>query len=292
MPSSVIISTPSRLSQLGVSSSSASFVSAKSSQSKHNVEISNEIFNIIKQLQCDVKKLELQVKIVAGDTISKDDYNKIKTEIELLCGSSPNTLVEKTEDFIKEMNLANSVNVLKKVLTYLELIAPMCKLLNVSMVTNVLKNFHDILPVKELNDIYNKSFETLKESYDFLSRQIKFIIGSGVEIDASIDMSQNLLDLGIAETFVSATNSLIMASRKGYNKLTSIERSIGVLFKPITDNKRLEKLIKVCNKLWIMSITYIWLYILFTKLKESYNSRQSVNPILISGGKKKVLKNK
>jgi len=41
---------------------------------------------MVEKLRCDVKKLELNLKLVDSDNMSTEDYNKLREEIISICG--------------------------------------------------------------------------------------------------------------------------------------------------------------------------------------------------------------
>jgi hypothetical protein len=246
--------------------------------------------DLVKKLQCDVKKLELNLKLVDSDNMSTEDYNKIKEKITSICGDDDGN----TEQFFSDMDIKRGVNLIKRVVTYLQMIAPVCGIINLTAVpyiTSSLKKLDDT----SKNALLVKSFSTFKTSYKALSS-----IPNNLTIDDNIDMLgliENAADVDMLDGVVEIANPVtgMDAIKKGlFNVVYSFShKTVRVakrLLNPFKNNpkkgKQYNLLIDKCNKLWSVICLSLWLYIILMNLNKKDND---IDPTIIMttiGGKK------
>ena len=246
--------------------------------------------DLVKKLQCDVKKLELNLKLVDSDNISTEDYNKIKEKITSICGNDDGN----TEQFFSDMDIKRGVNLIKRVVTYLQMIAPVCGIINLTAVpyiTSSLKKMAD----GEKNKLLDKCFNTFKTSYSALSS-----IPNNLTIDDNIDMLgliQNAADVDMLNGVVEIANPVtgMDAIKEGlFNVVYSFShKTVRVakrLLNPFKNNpnksRQYNLLIDKCNKLWSVICLSLWLYIILMNLNKKDNDIDSTIIMTTIGGKK------
>jgi len=252
----------------------------------------DNIRDLVKKLQCDVKKLELNLKLVDGDNMTKDDYNKIKRTISSICGDDGGN----TEQFFNDMDVKRDVNFLKRAVTYLQMIAPVCGILNLTVVPAVMNGIKGMAD-GEKNKLLDKCFDTFQMSYQAVSSATNTITFND-EIDV-LGLIQNATDLDLADGIVEATDHVSVKKRL-FNVAKSFSdasvRAAKRVLTPFKNNprrgQRYNSLIDSCNKSWSVICLSLWLYIILMNLNKKDNDIDSTIIMTTTGGKKRTKSSK
>ena len=246
--------------------------------------------NMVKKLQCDVKKLELNLKLVDSDNMSTEDYNELRDKIISICGDDDGN----TDKFFKDMDVKRGVNLLKRVVTYLQMIAPVCGILNLTAVPFIMSR------VKKMDDdpknvLLTNCFRTFKKSYGMLASTANaFAINNDIDI---LGLIENAADVDMLDGPVEIANPVqgMDALKKGlFNVVNSFSTNTVSVVKKIlhpfkNDPNRgpqYNLLIKKCNKLWSIVCLSLWLYIILMELNKNNESEDPLIIITAGGGKK------
>lgn len=236
-----------------------------SPHSSHLNVSTDNLRDIVKKLQCDVKKLEFNLKLVDGENMSTKDFDKMKNNIISICGDDEDTL-----QFFKEMSVKKSVNFIKRVVTYLQMIAPICGIINLTAVpyiTNYFKNIDE----ESKNNLLDKSFKNFSSLYNKLAN-IQNNIGLNDDVEM-LDLIQNSAEVDMFDHPVATIQD---GSLK--NKLFAVVNSLSVksvntakkILRPFQDNKafgpKYNLLVEKSNKLWEVVCLSMWLYIILINL--------------------------
>lgn len=254
--------------------------------SQLNVSTDN-LRDIVKKLQCDVKKLEFNLKLVDGDNMSTKDFDKMKNNIISICGDDEDTL-----QFFKEMSVKKSVNFIKRVVTYLQMIAPICGIINLTAVpyiTNYFKNIDE----ESKNNLLDKSFKNFSSLYNKLAN-IQNNIGLNDDVEM-LDLIQNSAEVDMFDHPVATIQD---GSLK--NKLFAVVNSLSVksvntakkILRPFQNNiafgRKYNLLVEKSNKLCEVVCLSMWLYIILINLN---NGKENPLTYMIPrGGNKRPLK--
>jgi hypothetical protein len=251
---------------------------------------------LVKKLQCDVKKLELNLKLVDSDNMSTEDYNKIKEKITSICGDDDGN----TEQFFSDMDIKRGVNLIKRVVTYLQMIAPICGILNLTVVPAVMNGIKGMAD-GEKNKLLDKCFDTFKMSYRALSS-----IPNNLTIDDNIDMLgliENAADVDMLDGVVEIANPVtgMDAIKKSLFDVAKSFSDVSVraakrVLTPFKNNpkkgRQYNLLIDSCNKSWSIICLSLWLYIILMNLNKIDNDIDSTIIMTITGGKKRTKSSK
>jgi|LakMenE29Apr09ns_1017244.scaffolds.fasta_scaffold00013_31 hypothetical protein len=93
--------------------------------------------NIDKRLddiECSLKKLELNLRLVDADDIDASEFSELKDKIKIDC----KTDVKKTEEFLTSMTTKRYNNRLKKIVNYLSFICPVLSIINQTSIPNII----------------------------------------------------------------------------------------------------------------------------------------------------------
>jgi hypothetical protein len=264
--------------------SNVSNVSNVSSASVDNLR------DVVKKLQCDVKKLELNLKLVDNDYISNTDYNKLKDTIRSICDLDGGN----TEKFFNEMDYKKNVNFIKRVVSYLQMISPICNIINLTIIPFVMKNIKHMGDM-DRNKLLEKSFDTFNKMFQTLSTAT-----STDDVDV-LGLVQNSIDSGFTDRIAENVSVTNMEDIK--QKLFDVAKSLNVNtvrvvkklinpFKTITNRgPRYNALVNKCNKLLGMICLSVWYYIIYAKLN-NMSSDNDMTFILMGGRKKRKPKKK
>jgi hypothetical protein len=266
-------------------------------QASPSVSVSNaspdNILDMVKTLQCDVKKLELNLKLVDSDNMSTEDYNEIKEKIISICRDDENT-----QKFFKDMEVKRGVNLLKRVVTYLQMIAPICGIINLTAVPYITSSVKN-MDVEHKNALLVKCFRTFKMSYVALaSIPNKFTIDDNVDM---LGLIENAADVDLLDGPVEIANPVtgMDALKRGlFNVVNTFsDKTVSVAKKLLTPFKNNSKkgerynlLIDKCNKLWSIVCLSMWLYIIFMELNKNDSSEDPLIIMTAGGGKKSLAK--
>lgn len=251
-------------------------------------ELTDNLYNMVKKLQCDVKKLELNLKLVDSDNISTEDYNELRKQITSICGLDDG----KTEEFFKNMDVKRGVNLLKRIVTYLQIIAPMCGILNLVVVPYIISGLKKIEEAAKKN-LLGKCFRTFQKSYGAIG-----LMANNLTIDSDVDMLDligNVADVDLLDSTVEITNP-VTGKDALFNVVNSFsDRTVNAAKKLLHPFKKdpnrgsvYNSLIEKCNKLCCTVCLSLWLYIILIGLNK-LNNYESEDPLLImNGGGKKL----
>ena len=245
--------------------------------------------NMVKKLQCDVKKLELNLKLVDSDNMSTEDYNKLRDKIISICGDDGNT-----DKFFKDMDVKRGVNLLKRVVTYLQMIATVCGILNLTAVPFIMSS------VKKMDDypknvLLTKCFRTFNKSYDMLAstanafRINNYIDMLGlIEKAAGVDMIDGPVEIANPVQGKDALKKGLFDVVNSFstNTVSVVKKLLHPFKEEPNRGGQYNLLINKCNKLWSIVCLSLWLYIILMELNKNNESEDPLIIMTAGGGKK------
>ena len=244
---------------------------------------------MVKKLQCDVKKLELNLKLVDSDNMSTEDYNKLRDKIISICGDDGNT-----DKFFKDMDVKRGVNLLKRVVTYLQMIATVCGILNLTAVPFIMSS------VKKMDDysknvLLTKCFRTFNKSYDMLAstanafRINNYIDMLGlIEKAAGVDMIDGPVEIANPVQGKDALKKGLFDVVNSFstNTVSVVKKLLHPFKNDLNRGPQYNLLINKCNKLWSIVCLSLWLYIILMELNKNNESEDPLIIMTAGGGKK------
>ena len=245
--------------------------------------------NMVKKLQCDVKKLELNLKLVDSDNMSTEDYNKLRDKIISICGDDGNT-----DKFFKDMDVKRGVNLLKRVVTYLQMIATVCGILNLTTVPFIMSSVKKMDDASK-NDLLTNCFITFNKSYNMLaSTENAFTINNYIDMlgliekAAGVDMIDGPVEIANPVQGKDALKKGLFDVVNSFSTNTvSVVKKLLHPFKNNPDKgSQYNLLITKCNKLWSIVCLSLWLYIILMELNKNNESEDPLIIMTAGGGKK------
>jgi hypothetical protein len=252
---------------------------------------SNAIERRLAAIECSIKKIELQLKLVDGEIMGNEEFEKLKTDI-TKCSNIDFNNLEENMGFLRSVDNKRADNRLKYILNVISIICPFLSACNVGFLKDI--NTEEIT-TKLVGDAINKTtgyLTTLKDA-------INYFIENGGEGAGNIDtlMDLNVISNDAFDTYrevaeVSAKKILDMTG----NVITLQKELCKYLVLEFTN--KISKKIKLSTKLnWkILSKTFcicVFYYILFSSVAgnnggTSGNATNATGRFtVIEGGKKK-----
>lgn len=190
------------------------------------------------------------------------------------------------------MDVKRGVNLLKRIVTYLQIIAPVCGILNLVVVTYIMSSLK-LLEASAKNNLLKKCFNTFQKSYTAISS-----MANNLTIDSDVDMLDligNVADVDLHDSTVEIANPVNLqdtlfgvVNSFSHNTVQAAKKILQPFKQDPTKGPVYNSLIKKCNKLCSTICLSLLLYIILIELNKLENN-ESVNPLLImNGGGKKM----
>lgn len=152
--------------------------------------ISHKMEKRLDNVECSLKKLELNLRLVDGDDIDEEEFTKLKNEIEVKCNND----IKNTKKFLNEMINKKDNNSLKKIVKYLIFIGPVLSTITQTVIPYIVE--------KELSPEIIKSFLNTYQTYiEHVSKIFQTILQGGND-------TVDLFDKGMEAEFFSVPNNL------------------------------------------------------------------------------------
>lgn len=161
-----------------------------------------EIIAELNKISCSIRKLDLDMKIVNGEDIEEDEYNKLKKSCEVgdylsnFDGTIP--INTKTDDFIKNIKHKKNMNDIASLMKILSFICPVLSIVN----TGLLKH------VKLLN-ITQEKLKIAAGICDGVITHISGILDNSKDIEENVDFLIKGIEAGAMEPVVT-TGALVV----------------------------------------------------------------------------------
>jgi len=190
------------------------------------------------------------------------------------------------------MDVKRGVNLLKRIVTYLQIIAPVCGILNLVVVTYIMSSLK-LLEASAKNNLLKKCFNTFQKSYTAISS-----MANNLTIDSDVDMLDligNVADVDLHDSTVEIANPVNLqdtlfgvVNSFSHNTVQAAKKILQPFKQDPNKGSVYNSLIKKCNKLCSTICLSLLLYIILIELNKLENN-ESVNPLLImNGGGKKM----
>jgi hypothetical protein len=212
-------------------------------------------------IECSIKKIELQLKLVDGEIMGNKEFSDLKSEI-LDCDRPNFSNMEETMDFLRSVDNKRADNRYKQVLKIISIICPLLSACNIAFLKEV--NTEEISS-ELIGDAINKS----KSYLSTFTGAVNYFIENG---DEGADKIETLMDLNVisSDAFDNykdmAEISKVKIGKITRNALT-IQKEFGKYL--IIKSKKISK--NIYNKIgWkILSkafCTCVFYYILFSSV--------------------------
>ena len=180
--------------------------------------ISHNIDKRLDDIECSLKKLELNLRLVDADDIEEPEFSNLKDKIRDKCKADKNK-----EEFFTSMTTKRYNNRLKKIVNYLSFICPVLSIINQTSIPN-------IISMEFAPDVIRSSLTDLHLYAGDLSKNFQMVLdGTASNVD--------LLDKGLETDILSFPDNFktrIDALMKGIsNKGTSVSKGVSKLVNDI-----------------------------------------------------------
>ena len=259
----------------------------------HSPQDMDETEKRFRAIECSIKKIELQLKLVDGEIMSNIEYAALTAEIIKCDAHNPDNLGEGT-DFIMSVNNKRMDNRYKYILKVISIINPLLTACNIGFLQEI--------DTKEVSsELIGDAIKKTTGYLTTLGSAINYFLENGNDGADKID---KLMDLNILST--DALYSYKDVADVSVGMIGRMSRNVLVLQKELAKNLLIntkDKLKKVYNEVsWkIVSKTFctcIFYFILFSSIKgvgvskKPFNTNATGRFEVIAGGKKKKHKKK
>jgi hypothetical protein len=265
---------------------------ARSSHSSSSATDATE--DRLRAIECSIKKIELQLKLVDGEIMSNSEFQGLTKEI-LDCDKPNFTNMDETMDFLRSVDNKRSDNRYKYVLKVISIVCPLLSACNIGFLKEI--NTEEI-STELIGDALNKS----KSYLSTFTGAVNYFIENG---DDGADKLETLMDLNVISS--DAFDYYKDVAEISKVKIGKITRSVITLQKElgkylIVKSKKLSTTLYNKMKWNILSkafCTCVFYYILFSSVvgdganKSEYNTTNRFLDVegggsgSVSGGKKK-----
>jgi hypothetical protein len=239
----------------------ASAASARHQQARLSSSSTDDNERRFRAIECSIKKIELQLKLVDGEIMGNKEFSDLKSEI-LDCDRPNFSNMEETMDFLRSVDNKRADNRYKQVLKIISIICPLLSACNIGFLKEV--NTEEISS-ELIGDAINKS----KSYLSTFTGAVNYFIENG---DEGADKIETLMDLNVisSDAFDNykdmAEISKVKIGKITRNALT-IQKEFGKYL--IIKSKKISK--NIYNKMsWkILSkafCTCVFYYILFSSV--------------------------
>ena len=252
----------------------------------------------LRAIECSIKKIELQLKLVDGEIMSNSEFQGLTKEI-LDCDKPNFTNMDETMDFLRSVDNKRSDNRYKYVLKVISIVCPLLSACNIGFLKEI--NTEEI-STELIGDALNKS----KSYLSTFTGAVNYFIENG---DDGADKLETLMDLNvISSDAFDYYKDVAEISKVKIGKVTrsviSLQKELGKHL--IIKSKKLSTTLynkmnwKILSKAFCTCVFY---YILFSSVvgdvanKSEYNDTNRLFEIegggscgsggSVSGGKKK-----
>ena len=163
-----------------------------------------EIMAELNKISCSIQKLDLDMKIVNGEDIEEDEYNKLKKSCEVgdylsnFDGTIP--INTKTDDFIKKIKHKKNMNDIASLMKILSFICPVLSIVN----TGLLKQVRSL-------DIAPERLKIAAGICDGVITRISGILDNSKDIEENVDLLIKGIEAGAMEPVVT-TGALVVTT--------------------------------------------------------------------------------
>ena len=256
--------------------------------SPHSPQDIDETEKRFRAIECSIKKIELQLKLVDGEIMSNNEYAALTAEIIKCDAYNPDNLGEGT-DFIMSVNNKRMDNRYKYILKVISIINPLLTACNIGFLQEI--------DTKEVSsELIGDAIKKTTGYLNTLRSAINYFLENGNDGADKID---KLMDLNILST--EALYSYKDVADVSVDMIRKMSRNVLVLQKELAKSLVIntkDKLKKVYNEVsWkIVSKTFctcIFYFILFSSIKgvgvskKPFNTNATGRFVEIAGGKKK-----
>jgi hypothetical protein len=239
----------------------AAAASARHQQARLSSSSTDDNERRFRAIECSIKKIELQLKLVDGEIMGNKEFSDLKSEI-LDCDRPNFANMEETMDFLRSVDNKRTDNRYKQVLKIVSIICPLLSACNIAFLKEV---DTEEISSELIGDAINKSRSYLST----FTEAVNYFIENG---DEGADKIDTLMDLNVisSDAFDNykdmAEISKVKISKITRNALT-IQKEFGKYL--IIKSKKISK--NIYNKMsWkILSkafCTCVFYYILFSSV--------------------------
>jgi hypothetical protein len=245
----------------------------------------------LEAIECSIKKIELQLKLVDGEIMGNKEFGELKSEI-LDCSKPNFSNMDEIMEFLRSADNKRADNRYKYILNVISIVCPLLSACNIGFLK-------EINPEEVSTELIGEAINKTTSYLTTVKEAINYFIENGDEGAGKIDtlMDLNVLSSDAFDTYrEGAEISAVMIGR--------MSRNVLVLQKELCKYLVI-KTKKISNKLdWnILSKTFcicVFYYVLFSKVagsgsggSGSGNASNAVGRFMeIEGGKKKNKKRK
>lgn len=190
------------------------------------------------------------------------------------------------------MDVKRGVNLLKRIVTYLQIIAPVCGILNLVVVTYIMSSLK-LLEASAKNNLLKRCFNTFQKSYTAISS-----MANNLTIDSDVDMLDligNVADVDLLDSTVEIANPVNLqdtlfgvVNSFSHNTVQAAKKILQPFKQDPTKGPVYNSLIKKCNKLCSTICLSLLLYIILIELNKLENNESVVPLLIMNGGGKKM----
>lgn len=245
----------------------------------------------LRAIECSIKKIELQLKLVDGEIMSNSEFQGLTKEI-LDCDKPNFTNMDETMDFLRSVDNKRSDNRYKYVLKVISIVCPLLSACNIGFLKEI--NTEEI-STELIGDALNKS----KSYLSTFTGAVNYFIENG---DDGADKLETLMDLNvISSDAFDYYKDVAEISKVKIGKITrsviSLQKELGkhliIKSKKLTTTLYNKMNWKILSKAFCTCVFY---YILFSSVvgdvanKSEYNATNRLFEIEggdSGGGKKK-----
>jgi hypothetical protein len=239
----------------------AAAASARQQHRHRSSSSTNENENRFRAIECSIKKIELQLKLVDGEIMSNKEFNDLTSEI-LDCDKPNFATMEDTMDFLRSVDNKRADNRYKQVLKIVSIVCPLLSACNIGFLKEI--NTEEISS-ELIGDAINKSTSYLSS----FTTAVNYFIENG---DDGADKIDTLMDLNVISS--DALDNYKDMAEISKAKVSKITQNVLTLQKElckylIIKSKKISKTLhnrlswKILSKAFCTCVFY---YILFTSV--------------------------
>lgn len=246
--------------------------------------------NRLRAIECSIKKIELQLKLVDGEIMSNKEFKDLTSEI-LDCDKPNFTTMDETMDFLRSVDNKRADNRYKYVLKIVSIICPLLSACNIGFLKEI--NTEE-LSSELIGDAINKSTGYLST----VTTAINYFIENGNDGSDKLD---KLIDLNVisSDAFDNyrdiAGVSKVMIGKMTHNVFI-LQKELGkyliIKSKKISNRLHNKMSWKILSKTFCTCIFYFILFSSIVGIDVNKSIKPSNKIMEIMGGKKKKHKKK
>ena len=263
--------------------------------------ITRDVDKRLDDIECSIKKLELNLKLVDSEDIEEQNFFKLKDEIGDKCKND----VKKTKEFLTSMTTKRYENRLKKIVNYLSFICPVLTIINQTSIPNII-NTTELTPaiirsslnifqsyVVNVSNVFQEILDGTTETVDLLDKGLEtdlFPLPDDLPTKMTT-LSANVLTL--ADNITDMPGNLVVKLPVIFKYVSKLCSSQNIRIVGSNVSKTLLKKYNLLFFTFCLSMFYILLYSKVrlrvdkdSNIFDMFNTTNSTNLLMQGSGKK------